>query len=127
MNLSHRHEIRDERIRNGYVPAPPCVIPARVVPDQRKYAKLVRDKTIADRTLAEINNGRKPYDGVSKRIKALLSDGRWRTYGDIFQALEITTKSQTSLARQIMQRLHDQGIVTKERVCGRSITWRIAQ
>ena len=126
MNLSHRHEIRDQSIRNGYVPAPPCVIAARVVPNQRIYAKMVQDKTIADRTLAQIKSSRKPASGASKRIKALLSDGRWRTYGDIFQALEITTRSHESSARQIMRRMYDQGEITKECV-GKSLTWRIVQ
>lgn len=124
MQLTHRTEQAVARIRNAQLPAPAIAQIAMTV-NQDEYARRLRDLNTSKETSRKLKKPGQSRGGLHKKLRGIMSDGRWRTLQDVYTAMDMHSDEGKQFIRSALGIMRRDNILIKDLTHHRVPMWRL--
>lgn len=125
MMLSHRTEGRNARIRSSYVPVPKEPAQIAVSVNQDEYARRLRDLNVSGAAKRKLKRPGQSRGVLHKKLRAVMSDGRWRTFQDVYTAMGTDSVDGKRFIREALETMRKDNIFLKDIGHHRVPMWRL--
>ena len=126
--LSHRTEVRDAAIRSAHIPPPTEIAQTRLIGGANAEDALriaMMGKISTEDMLEAAESARTGGVTIKEQIKLVLSDGKQRTYEEMFKALGRSSIPGKSSVRRDVKWLYEAGVLDKEVTKGFAVQWSL--